>query len=63
MPTLEDVLDAFDSMESLSVQSMALQLALEKRGFAADDAVNAINSAISATHLMMDPRTHAIRKI
>lgn len=52
MPTLQNVLDAFDSFAAEVVQPMALTRALEKMGFDIDAVPTAINDALSSGHLV-----------
>lgn len=61
MPTQQDVLDAFDSLGGTFNQPMALAKALEKAGFDPTDVVTAINAALAAGALVMEP-SGSIRK-
>ncbi len=51
MPTLKDVLEAFDSFGDQVIQQMALVRAMEKRGFEIDAVPTAIREAIASGHL------------
>jgi hypothetical protein len=59
--TVNNVIDAFNSLGGNVNQVQALRALLEKQ-FSADDVTTAINEAIGTGQLTMDQRTGAIRK-
>ncbi len=64
MITTDQVIEAFDALDSEAVQSKSLQKELERRsGEDVSEVVDAIKSAITDSRLIMDNRTGSIRKI
>lgn len=56
MLTTADVMNAFDAFGGTHAQPMALQKALENKGWHATDVVDAINAALEAGVLVMTPQ-------
>lgn len=61
MPTQQDVLDAFDSLGGKVNQPMAIRKALEKAGFDVGAVAHAIDAALAAGVLVLEP-SGSIRK-
>ncbi len=62
MPTLQDVMDCFDSLGSPVTQPMPLILSLKNRGFRAEAVASAIQEAIQSGTLMQT-ETGGLQKV
>lgn len=56
VPTIDDVMNAFDALGGARVQRMALQKALENQGWHVAVVINAIDAALKAGALVMTPQ-------